>query len=57
MSKRVMLDTGFLITEDDNSMLLYCRKLREDGRLKTRPIPVSNGFDISWVNDDGQMEL
>lgn len=47
----------FLITEDDSSMLIYCRKLRDDGKLKTRAIPVSNGFDVSWVNDDGQMEL
>lgn len=51
------IKADFLITEDENSMTVYCRKLREENQLATKVVPISIGFDVSCVNDDGQMEL
>lgn len=47
----------FLITEDKNTMAVYCNKLTQDSKADFRVIPLSEPFDVSFVNDDGQMHM
>ncbi len=46
-----------LLTEDRNTMAVYCSKLAQDSKVKFRVIPLSEPFDISFVNNDGQMHM
>ena len=50
-------DALFLLTEDKNSMSLYCEQLRNDQKISFKVIELSQGFDISFVNHDGQTEM
>ena len=50
-------DAFFLLTEDKNSMSLYCEQLRNDQKISFKVIELSQGFDISFVNHDGQTEM
>lgn len=47
----------FLLTEDTNSMSVYCDLLRNESRVAFKVIELSKGFDISFVNGTGQTEL
>ncbi len=46
-----------LITEDGNSMKPYCEELKKEGKVGFDVIPLSAGFDISFVNGNGQREI
>lgn len=50
-------DALFLLTEDKNSMSVYCDLLRSESKIHFTVIELSKGFDISFVNGDGQTEL
>ena len=50
-------NAAFLITEDANSMKPYCEELKKEGKLDFNVIPLSEGFDISFVNGNGQTEM
>lgn len=50
-------DVTYLITEDANSMKPYCEELAQEGKIDFRVVPLSEGFDISFINDDGQTEI
>jgi len=66
MRSGAVLDTGFLITlvdgnrdahEDTNTMSAYCRLLRDEGKIDFKVIELSKGFDVSFVNGNGQTEM
>ena len=50
-------DVSFLITEDANSMKPYCEELKKEDKLNFKVIPLSEGFDVSYLNADGQTEM
>lgn len=50
-------DAMFLLTEDTNSMSVYCDLLRNESKIDFKVIELSKGFDISFVNGDGQTEM
>jgi hypothetical protein len=50
-------DALFLLTEDKNSMSIYCDLLRSESKTDFTVVELSKGFDISFVNGNGQTEL
>lgn len=50
-------NVAFLITEDANSMKPYCEELKKEGKLDFNVISFSEGFDVSFVNWNGQREM
>ncbi len=38
-------------------MSRYCESLNNDGVIRIRLIELSMGFDLSRLNDDGQLEI
>jgi hypothetical protein len=48
-------DISLLITEDGNSMKPYCEELKKEGKINFNVIPLSEGFDVSFIN--GQTEM
>lgn len=50
-------DAAYLITEDSSSMKPYCEELKKAGKINFDVIPLSEGFDISFVNGNGQTEM
>lgn len=48
---------SFIITEDAKTLYKHCERLRENGMIKVRPIKLVDGFDISFFNHDGQMDI
>jgi len=50
-------DASFLITEDATSMKLYCEELKKNGKINFSVIPLSEGFDVSYLNGTGQTEM
>ncbi len=50
-------DALFLLTEDKNSMSVYCDLLRNESKIDFTVIELSKGFEISFVNGSGQTEL
>jgi hypothetical protein len=50
-------DALFLLTEDKNSMSVYCDLLRNESKIDFKVIELSKGFDVSFVNGDGQREM
>ncbi len=48
---------AFLITEDASSMKPYCEELKKEGRIEFDVVPLSEGFDVSYVNGHGQREM
>ena len=50
-------NAAFLITEDANSMKPYCEELKKEGKLDFSVIPLSEGFDVSFLNGTGQCEM
>lgn len=47
----------YLITEDAGSMKPYCEELKREGKIQFNVIPLSAGFDVSFVNGNGQTEI
>ena len=47
----------FLLTEDANTMSAYCRLLQDEGKIAFKVIELSKGFDMSFVNGNGQTEM
>lgn len=47
----------FLLTEDTNTMSACCRCLRDEDKIAFDIIEISKGFDVSFVNGDGQTEM
>jgi hypothetical protein len=47
----------FLLTEDTNSMSVYCDLLRNESRIDFKVLELSKGFDVSFVNGSGQREM
>jgi hypothetical protein len=50
-------DAAYLITEDASSMKPYCEALKKAGKIRFDVIPLSEGFDVSFVNGNGQREI
>ncbi len=50
-------DAAYLITEDATSMKPYCEELKKEGKIEFSVIPLSEGFDISYINGNGQTEM
>ncbi len=50
-------DVAYLITEDARSMKPYCEELKKEGKIAFNVIPLSEGFDVSFVNGNGQTEI
>jgi len=50
-------NAAYLITEDASSMKPYCEELRQEGKIDFSVIPLSDGFDISFLNQTGQTEM
>ncbi len=50
-------DISFLITEDASSMKPYCEALKSEAKIDFQVIPLSEGFDISFINENGQTEM
>ena len=47
----------FLLTEDRNSMSVYCDLLQNESKIDFKVLELSKGFDISIINGNGQTEL
>ncbi|MFA7369628.1 MAG: hypothetical protein WC334_08305 [Kiritimatiellales bacterium] len=47
----------FLLTEDSNSMSVYCELLRNDRKIDFKVIELTKGFDVSHINGNGQTEM
>jgi len=47
----------YLLTEDKNSMSAYCDLLRSESKIDFKVIELSNGFDVSFINESGQCEM
>jgi len=47
----------FLLTEDANTMSAYCRLLQDERKIAFKVIELSKGFDMSFVNGNGQTEM
>lgn len=54
MRDGVFLDTGFLITDDEETMFHYCLELRRVGELNVRAIKLQDGFSLEPFTPDGQ---
>lgn len=50
-------DIGFVITEDAKTLYKHCRELRIKGELNAKAIKLSDGFDKSHFDPDGQHEI
>lgn len=48
---------GFVITDDANTLFKYARRLRADGKISFRAVKLEDGFDVSFVNENGQGDL
>ncbi len=53
MNNLAVLDTGFLIS----LFVPYCDRLFADKKISFRVVSLSDGFDESKVNEDGQKPL
>jgi hypothetical protein len=49
-------EIDFILTEDESTLVRYCKRLSDAGLLKAAPIVMSAGFDASPFND-GQSAL
>jgi predicted nucleic acid-binding protein len=49
-------DIDFLLTEDENTLCKYCDRLRQAGKIRTRALNLSDGFDVSFLRIDGQTD-
>jgi len=47
----------FLLTEDRSTMSTYCEQLRTDNKINFRIVELSQGFDQSLINGNGQTEM
>lgn len=50
-------DALFLLTEDQNTMSAYCAQLCNDDKINFKVVELSQGFDQSLVNGNGQTEI
>jgi hypothetical protein len=50
-------DALFLITEDSKSMSVFCDLLRTESKIDFKVLELSKGFDVSFVNGNGQTEM
>ena len=57
IAQAVEQDARLLLTEDAETISVYCDHLREDDKIKFRVVSLQNGFDVSFVNEDGQSEM
>ena len=48
---------NFILTEDAHTLYKYCERLRLDGLSCPRAIKLIDGFDISKLNADGQVDI
>lgn len=46
-----------LVTEDEDTLSRYCDALIADGKVHFRVVSLRAGFDVSFVNEDGQIEM
>ena len=47
----------FLLTEDRSTMSTYCEQLRTDNKINFKIVELSQGFDQSLINGNGQTEM
>lgn len=47
----------FLLTDDAETLVVYCDRLRIVGRIAFKTILLRRGFDVGFVNNTGQSEL
>lgn len=45
---------SLIITDDATSLYAFCQKLKGEGKIYSRPVKLEDGFDESYVSDDGQ---
>jgi hypothetical protein len=48
---------NFLLTEDEKTLYNHCELLRRRGASAVRAIKLVDGFDISYMNPDGQLDI
>lgn len=46
-----------ILTDDQNTFYKHCERLRVQGHIRPRAVKLSDGFDASFLNFDGQMGL
>jgi predicted nucleic acid-binding protein len=47
----------FILTEDESTLYKYCKRLQTSNLLKVRAIKLSDGYDPSFLREDGQKDL
>lgn len=57
IAQAVEQDARVLLTEDDETLVVYCDHLHRDGRISFRVVSLQKGFDVASVNEDGQSEM
>jgi hypothetical protein len=57
IAQAVEQDARVLLTEDDETLAVYCGHLRKDGKIAFRVVSLQKGFDVASVNEDGQSEM
>lgn len=57
IAQAVVQKARLLVTEDDTTLDRYCERLLAENKIEFRVIKLSDGFDESRVNQDGQRGL
>jgi predicted nucleic acid-binding protein len=50
-------EAGLLLTDDGETLAVYCDRLRTAGKIGFRTVLLRNGFDAAFLNPAGQSEL
>ena len=57
IAQAVEQDARVLLTEDDETLAVYCNHLRKDGKIAFRVVSLQKDFDVASINEDGQSEM
>lgn len=57
IAQTVEQQARLLITEDEETLARYCDRLRNDGKISFKTVPLRKEYNETLVNNDGQGKL